>query len=867
MSDINNIGGSTQGLQSYSSYTDNPVFQSLPSSVQDSLIQSFTKEELNERFANATVSIPSLLAPNDISGSLDNFFKVLSEAKVQLNLQFRTAEFIDQLTRRQDSREAGLQALGLVGEFARREVALQQTKEATEAKMAEIHNLNEAIKNQINDQNNAIDNINNGNSQEKSKYQELINNYNSYIAKLAANGITINGNGTVTIPDGKVNTFNSLTQAYSGQVAGFNAYIGSRKNELNNYNNTANSYNQAATANNEWINNLVKDLGLQDYLDKHQLTVPLQAAAGTRNTAEISQEAAPAAAGAAGVVAIPTPSAYAYSVANGTRSLAIGKVPDYQQLNENEVKPVIEDGYYTQIVKPVDSDIIYNSQYWGFLRVLSIFNPNRDYVPDPLLNFKPLAKKISPNTIVEAMQPIQGNNAQGAGGLTVESAGLDNPHITAILGQAAFAQALRNANLNLTEEQIREYSNNLVLLSSDLIAQSSIDALLPSLAPILSQLETTPQDSPLFSLSFSLSFANRINELTGHGLTEESLKEFLSGIPALQNLSKADIATLTANLNLGLLLTSSKLLESSLGLPGISQQLILSQLPPELSSSIISQASIQSDQLNADLKTQINANFIQQGFAKDQAAFLANLGQEMVKNDILRPSPTTISEDNLNTQLLTDSIKASLILSDSKIYDLAKADAIANEVILRTLSDSEGTIISSTQFKANLESNLRDLNIPSSQIDEILKDVILVSSQNVFTQEHLNLAQLIEQSVSSLVPQGGGQLAKLISAEIANTLFGHFNPDTRDIANLKSPLSLINLVNDQLNKLEIDQNNESAKAVSEAFKATLLTTTDFYAFSLQVMDPAYSLVYSVGTGLMYAGQEPENYRKSIDIIV
>jgi hypothetical protein len=767
MSDINNINGS-QDPQFYPSYTDSPAFKALPPSVQDSLISSFSEEELNERFAGASVDVPSLFPPQTTSGSINDFFKALNDAKIDFNQQLQTAEFIDQLTRRKDSQAAALMVIEIAAAVNKRNTALASLDSQVDTQMDEINSRNQNLVDRVNAQ------------------RDLISWFNGL--------------------DGKDEP---------------------TADQINYYNNMTTDYNSYLDAQRDWATAIITNLKLEDDAIKNGI--------------------------------IPPEGLYA----DYTSGSNVPQINTFQPLSDSQLRPTIKDNMYQLSVGVIDTQIVQQSAYANFLRLLNIFNPNVDYVLDPILNFKPLVKKILPDAVIDPTQIVQENNSQGVGGLTVQNV-LESPHVTAILGKAALAQALRNTNLNLTEEQIEEYSNNLILLSSELISQASSDAFLSSLGLLLPQLQSSPDD-PTTSLLFALSFANRINELVGHGLTEEALNTLLSSNPALQNLSEEELAELTAILNLGLLLVASKLLESSLGQPGISEQLLLSLLPPNVFSNIQDQVATETGQLNNELTAQIKNYYLQQGLAEDQATFLANLGQELVSNDPLRPSLTSISEDTLNTQLLTDSIKASLILSDSKNYTLAKADALARDIVNQTLAESEGSTISATHFRANLESALRDNQLPAILVDEILKNVILVSNQNNFAQEQSNLSDLLDDSVDAVIPPG--QMNQLISQDIANTYFGTPNPDSRDVANVRSPLSLTNLINDQLRILKIDQDDTHAETTSDAFRASLLTTTDFYAFSLQVMDPAYSLLYSAGTGLMYAGQEPKNWRQSIDIIV
>ncbi|CUI15992.1 Conserved hypothetical protein [Candidatus Protochlamydia naegleriophila] len=980
MSDITSVGGSSN-LQSFS-YIQSPVFQSLPPAIQDSLIRSFTTDELNERFSGPTVGVPTLLSPSITSGSINEFFKILNDAKVELNQQFRTSDFIDQVTRKKDSRAAGLQALGLVDQFSIRAAAIIESQKEAMQKTTQLQTQTTTMKNLVDAQNNRINDMNNQNSQDRSNFQSFRNAYNAYVQALQDNGITKNGDN-FTVPKGKEGIYNALTEGYRNSVNWINDYWAARGTAINNYNNATNSYNQTVQPNNNWVTNFIKDNDLQSYLDKYSITVSKQQNANQVNNSGLSsRQSAPGYVSGEGPVTVnvPPPNSFAVDMANGAYNRSVSNIATITVFETQSVGTVIDDKMYEKNVSPIDSVISFNVEYWGFLRILSIFNPNVDYTPDPLLNFKPLSRKVIPNTIIDIAQPIASNNTQGAGTLAIQSIGLDNPHITAILGQAALAQSIRNLNLNLTEDQIAEVANQVLVLSLGLIGRNSLDALLPSLAPVLSVLSSLPPDSPALSLLFALSFANRVQELAGQGLTTDALQTFLNGIPALQNLSPADLEALTATINLGLLLVSTKLLESSLGLPGLSAQLLLPLLPPELAAAILGQASATSQLNNTDLQAQLQANFIAQGFSQDEAAFLADLGVSLVNQNLLTPSSTSIAQDSINQQLLVDSIKASLILSDSRAFDLARADAIAREVVSRTFEDLGNQSTSVTQFRADLQSNLQDLNVRSVVADEVLRDIILTSAQNSSLQppeltnnanvvpppSNVNVApspnptipqqpsQSIPQQPSQsnvnrpsqpvntdtrsadpvntdtrsadnvtiptsttsttrtntstpqtnnngqpvddttpsvppapftpltqaqlvailerraaelLVPQLGTQLAKQITEEIAQTLFGTPNPDPRDEAQLKSPLSLVNTVSNQIYHLKLDQNEEYAEATTEAFKETIVTSKDFYAFSLKVMDPAYSLIYSAGTGIMYAGHEPSNWKKSIDIIV
>ena len=91
------------------------------------------------------------------------------------------------------------------------------------------------------------------------------------------------------------------------------------------------------------------------------------------------------------------------------------------------------------------------------------------------------------------------------------------------------------------------------------------------------------------------------------------------------------------------------------------------------------------------------------------------------------------------------------------------------------------------------------------------------------------------------------------------TLFGTPHPDSRTIADVKSPYSLVQVIQNQLYHLHLDQNKEWTETVSQTFKETIKSMESFYSFSLKLMDPAYLLVYS---GIIYGDQ---GRKKSVDI--
>ncbi|MBA2369762.1 MAG: hypothetical protein H0V82_12185 [Candidatus Protochlamydia sp.] len=959
---VNNIGSSPTPI---TSYIESPAFQSLPTTIKDTLLRSFSEEELNAQFVFNPSNAPVLVSPStQFSNSMDDFFKTLSGAKVNLSQQFSKSDFIDQVTRKKASQLAGLMASFLADRFTALDVKIADNKAQSQLVVNELQALVNNMALQTNAQNALIVGLTSGNADEKAKTSALITAYTNYTNALAANGITSTGNGNYNVPAGKESIFNSLTATYKTAVNTYNTFRSSIYNTLNSYNASTNTYNTNATANNTNIALYINEYELQPILNEQGITTPNQPTALTRDaTGYASAQLTASPISSPGSVFIYPPSTFIQTIASNGAPVIPGFAPQFP-INVAPLLPTIIDKKYEVNVKPLADEVAAEVAYWSYLNALRVFDPVQDYTPDPLLNNKLITKRLAP-TFIDATQPVQENSSSGGGGqLSILSIGLGTPHINAMLGKGALTQAIQNLNLGINYEQLQELTNELLLLSVGLIGTNGGEALLPSLGLITSLLTSLPKDSPVFSLLFAISFANRTQEGIAAGLTAEALKAFAQGNPLLQNLSDADLAALTAALNVGLLLISSKLIESSLGLPGLTAQLTLPLLPSDLSSGVIDQANSESKQASDEFFNQLNDYFVSKGYPTEEADFLSKLGTQLANEDFGGPSASSVSlsssnassssytsssnvsssytsssnvsvsssssistpsvsrssysvtdlsdsnnTDNtqsvasdgptgdpeldayleanpyssyspINQQVLTDSIKASLILSEGREFSLAKANLIAREAVKRTFEDNEGAT-TPAQFRVNLESNLRDLGVRSSLSAEVASNAVIIPPKNESLKpEQLknstdattptfkpiserDIASVFESRILELLaPRLGAKLIKLITEELAKTLFGNPHPDSRDIAQVKSPTSLVNQVKDQLYHLDIKHNREYAKAWLESVKESLIISTDLNAFLEKLMEPLAALIH---VGPMYS--QPPNAKKSIDIIV
>jgi len=76
--------------------------------------------------------------------------------------------------------------------------------------------------------------------------------------------------------------------------------------------------------------------------------------------------------------------------------------------------------------------------------------------------------------------------------------------------------------------------------------------------------------------------------------------------------------------------------------------------------------------------------------------------------------------------------------------------------------------------------------------------------------------------------------------------------------------SLSRLIERGLGRTARFQDRELFDVHSDNIKQLVKPTTEIYAFVDKMQDPGNSLVYSIWSGIMYAGDQPENYKRSID---
>ena len=383
-------------------------------------------------------------------------------------------------------------------------------------------------------------------------------------------------------------------------------------------------------------------------------------------------------------------------------------------------------GLYDVKIVQLDRQIAQIMLYWQFTQKQKATQQVSSH--DPLLNTKPLSQRIFPDsTKAPSKKTVTASGAVGM--FPLQAVGVDSSQLEMILGKALLMDALKNLELKILkekdakniEEKLAVIADKLLLFSTGMMAKQSLQALLPSVNPISQPLSTLPSDSPVFALLFALSFANRVEEEANLGINKEALKTFLQEIPELEELSEEDQLQLEAILNLGQLMVASKMIETTLGMPGLTAQILtpLSSLNQEAT---LLEGEAERKPVLENLKTNIETKFIDEGYPKEAAQFLSHVGVQLSEQGPLTPSAASVpTPAAVNKPLLIDSVKAALVLSKTP---LKEADAIAHEVVDSTLAETPYS--SAKQLRSALETHLNDLGI-RDKAPEIARQAVVIS--------------------------------------------------------------------------------------------------------------------------------------------
>lgn len=398
---------------------------------------------------------------------------------------------------------------------------------------------------------------------------------------------------------------------------------------------------------------------------------------------------------------------------------------DYKQriednLNEIDVKPLVR-----------IAALVLNT--WAYGMMIKNYDPPIDKIlvpPDPVLQgSKPIAKKILREA--ENTPGFSTPNDSKAGGLSLSvlSTGLGSPALQSVLNKGLLSQIVNTIQQSDIDPKVKEkLVTNLTILTAGFLGNNAFQAALPSLGFLATHLNSLPRNSPAYPILFATSFANRISELTGSGTSEKAIKNLISQMPELKGLSETEKASLSKELagaiNIALLLVSAVFLAKTMGLEGLTPQL-LAQLPgmtPEVMAKLVGSAETEGAKTGKGLADSIEQAYIAKGFGAEEAKFLGQFGAAIAEQGLLSPTATTVSPTSVEVGLLTDSLVAQLVEGGT---ELGKARALGETAIKTTMAG--GPFASTSQFTQALENTLRGMGL-GNQAYELSSGVVLYAN-------------------------------------------------------------------------------------------------------------------------------------------
>lgn len=178
-------------------------------------------------------------------------------------------------------------------------------------------------------------------------------------------------------------------------------------------------------------------------------------------------------------------------------------------------------------------------------------------------------------------------------------------------------------------------------------------------------------------------------------------------------------------------------------------------------------------------------------------------------------------------------------------------------------------IHSQRQFRAEL---IQELQLTGMQQPEALKtaNAVLAAINGVSgatasnRKPVTNAAASTEESIKNAVStQSLRALQKDLdvvpSHEITNELIASVFGEDRS--------SVINVIRESIQMTEKNGSKEERARLADKIAVYLKPNVELFAFAQSLMDPANNIIFSASTGIMYQGNEPANFRKSIDVLI
>ena len=359
---------------------------------------------------------------------------------------------------------------------------------------------------------------------------------------------------------------------------------------------------------------------------------------------------------------------------------------------------------------------------------------------------------------------------------------------------------------------------------------------------------TNPYAERAYGTIFGLTHAQALANITG----DTGIDDFIAQFAKTQGIDSSDkeVTSLTGQVKTSLLQTALLSTETSSNLPGLTQAINSLVLPPAAPlprslSAVLNDTSVNLFVQNRlgnlplqELPTEIPSNtqialqnrLVQQGVSPDEANQIASQALELLRG-----------EQNAVT------------IQNSSVFDQKQiADYLIQNRVDETVATQVATGLNQTYITNNFE------------YITIARD--LLQTQQVTTPNLAeNLFATLHTPLPILTPD---QLAQHLYTHTYNEVVNAVGPDQAAILANQSAYALVtgpNSVLAQLQGIKASNTVEDTQLQS-IFRDFQSPNLDLFTFVNQMKDPGRWMLHTAATGLMYAGPEPSNFKKSVDIL-
>jgi hypothetical protein len=543
----------------------------------------------------------------------------------------------------------------------------------------------------------------------------------------------------------------------------------------------------------------------------------------------------------------------------------------------------------------------------SFQDYLEVITKYREYVQFVLSG----RVKVMPNGYIEplpgAFFSSTGVSSAGAGvSLGSLSTGLYNPGLEKILGAAIY----ESATLKFSTPMPARLLATLILTGLETLSVSGLQATIPAMRLVANKLPFIDVDRSASDVFLGLTYSTHISNFIAAEDHLLMIQDFArSAFPGLDDAQRQQLAgALTAGLNLSLLQFATFQLSQTLGIPGLSPQLLASasgqpvqDIIQEFSGPPTFQDTLQNPLTVASLKDDLSRQLSSSSALSESVRNTAI--NEAVNNAIA--SREFNSADDLRVALLRE--------LQRKEIDAKTANRLAAEAVDFLNAETFGLYLLDTELKRDLFNKkiLSDrlsaeginATIAGTAIDKVLQEetkslrrlrdrvadelvaqnvsrgaALAAATQAVIGDQRIGpppvsglpLPELISQrTVALLTPSVGVDEAQTIANQLNVTLFGPPLGTEGIKDELRRPTSIVNQIADQLRVLNDLHDATVQRAVREQIREFNKPNFDLFTFNRRVMDPANTLLLSMWTGVMYKGEGrfPSNYQQTIDVII